>query len=1028
MVSNSKIREQTYAYFLTEAQDLLRTIEQHLLTLRQSRTPAQVHELMRSAHTLKGAAASVGFDSIKSIAHSLEEVFKALYKPEVNIDAELEALLFEAYECLRVPLARAIAGESSQDAALVTKSADAVFARIKAKLGQHFDPGAALPTSADLGFDIVRSLFETGVRERLEQLENALNTQNTTTIAQVLQTQADVFVGLAESLNLPGFGAIAQNATVALRQHPNQAVEIAQAALADFRQGQMAVLSGDRTVGGEVSDPLKQWATDSSSLSERKTGFLTVQTAWSRLKQMLDSSRVSLRDRLVSQTVVETVEPQSELFSLDPALEDLANEFDRLDSEPPETETMEGYELWSDHAESVSPTLPNAIEPPFNPSKVDGEQTLLTVPGLAAQTTAAPKVVRVNLEHLESLNCTTSELLIHQNQQTVQDEQLQARLAQLLERFKSHHQRLSKLQTLIIKPERRSVMLSETPLSNESGLRTTFDALELDRYNEFNALLQSASNEAAQLEAETEAIGFLARECQFACNKQGRLLTNLRDDLLAVRMIPIATVLDRIAPVVQQMVETYGKQVELRLVGTQVLIDKALAEQLYDPLLHLVRNAFDHGIEAEPVRRQRGKPIVGCIEIRAFQQGNRTVVEVRDDGRGVDLQRVCDRGVELQLLTSNQADRFSQVELLNLLFEPGFSTAQQVTELSGRGIGLDVVRSRIRSMQGNITVTSKPNVGTVFVLQLPLTLISARLLVCQVGQSIVGLLSDEVERIMSEDADEIETLQNRRILHLPQARTIPVHTLSDLMSYTTWVAQRDAHRPQETISNAPTLIEPQPSELQKALIVLLHGKTNPIALSVDRILAEQELIVRPISRTIAAPNYVYGCSLLGDGRMMLVIDGAAIVEAVPTQPGTPIPPFQVEHSLPTAKTVLVVDDSITVRQSLALTLENAGYVVLQACDGQDAINILRHAVSDSLSIQLITCDIEMPRLNGFEFLMQYAQDPKLPRVPVIMLTSRTQEKHQQLAMQLGASSYLTKPFVESTLLQTVEQFIQQVPS
>ncbi|NJK53021.1 MAG: hypothetical protein HC936_09735 [Leptolyngbyaceae cyanobacterium SU_3_3] len=264
MTTNSSIRKQTYAYFLAEAQDLLQEMEQDLLSLRGERSLAKVHSLMRVAHTLKGAAASVGFDSMKTMAHTLEDVFKAFYKPEVAIDAELEALLFEGYECLRMPLTAALAGMEANDADILER-ATSVFAQLQAKLGEHFDPGAAMPSSAELGFDITQSIFETGVHERLEQLAMVLTTRNPTTIAQTLQTQAEVFSGLAESMNLSGFGAIAQATLSALKANPHQAIEIAQAALADFRQGQIAVLGGDRSQGGEPSDVLKQFAGRSKS-------------------------------------------------------------------------------------------------------------------------------------------------------------------------------------------------------------------------------------------------------------------------------------------------------------------------------------------------------------------------------------------------------------------------------------------------------------------------------------------------------------------------------------------------------------------------------------------------------------------------------------------------------------------------------------------------------------------------------------------------------------------------------------------
>lgn len=989
MVSDPKLREQTYSYFLTEAQDLLQSIEQNLFSLRQDRSSAKVHELMRAAHTLKGAAASVGFESMKSIAHSFEDVFKALYKPEVEVDSELEALLYEGYECLRLPLTTAIAGVACQDAELLNR-AEAIFSRIRNKLGKHFDANAALPTSAELGFDIVQSLFETGVRERLEQLAIAISEENPTTIAQTLETQAEVFLGLAESLNLNGFGAIAQTAMTALKRHPDRAIEIAQAALADFRQGQIAVLKGDRASGGEVSAALKQLAglqrsNRGESSSKRST--------WARLKGFFRRSAIKSPAKLPAITPVSEV---NDPFIIDPELEALATQFEGFE-EGLSSDTDSGFELWDTPTSQIDSSSPTFDE--IEPAQV------------ASQKPTVQDTVRVNLSHLESLNFTTSELLIHQNQQLLQDERLQVMLTEMLDRLNHHQQVLAQLRDwALVAPERLANQPQYLTPGNEFKQR--FDSLELDRYNELHLLLQTALTEAEQLETSTEAIDFLARESRLARSKQGRLLTNLRDDLMNVRMMPIGTILNRLPSVIQQLSETHGKTVNLKLVGTQVMVDKALAEKLYDPLLHLVRNAFDHGIESDVDRQRQRKPI-GEIEIRAYQQGNRTFVEVSDDGRGLDLQAICQRGFEQQRLASNQVEHFSEAELLSLLFEPGFSTAKSVSDLSGRGVGLDVVRSQIRAIHGNVSVTSVPTQGTTFSMQLPLTLISTRLLVCQAGQAIYGVISEEVTRIVSPNAAEIEQLGNQRVLrwHFEgEEHTVSIHSLSQAMTYTNWLAgMQSTGNLTEEFETVPTLTS--------SILILKHQK-GWIGIEVDRVLGEQELVLRPVGSAITPPNYVYGCSVLADSRSLLVIDAVALIEQNHTQSSAvSVAPQPVIQS---ARTVLVIDDSMTVRQVVSAALDSAGYQVIQAKDGLDAIAQLQQHPE----IELITCDVEMPRLNGFEFLMRYEQEAQLTQVPVIMLTSRSNEKHQQLAKQLGAAAYLTKPFDQSELVQFVNQLIE----
>ncbi|NDJ19684.1 hybrid sensor histidine kinase/response regulator [Myxacorys almedinensis] len=1082
-MSDTTLRQQPYSYFLTEAQDLLRSIEQDLLSLREERSPAKVHSLMRAAHTLKGAAASVGFDTIKTISHSLEDVFKALYKPEVDIDAELEALLFEGYECLRSPLMMALNTDRppNHGSAECLARAEVVFKQLRTKLGKHFDPGAAIPTSAELGFDITRSLFETGVRERLEELAIAVSNGSPQQISETLQTQAEVFLGLSESLNLPGFGAIAQASLKALKVNPEQSVAIAQAALADLRQGQIAVLSGDRRQGGAVSEALKRLThrtpvnapqSRRTTLSHREppaskarsmqSALQHSQRSWHRFLQFLNrplwsapdagvvkSNPVTVR---VDNNVQEDGQAQLDIDSIQSALEELGS----LDLSPTSeaagsSSATQGFELWDDEPPATI-LPPKELQP--SPQQAGLEQAPLQAslkPQPMTQHVETPPLdhapqlekgsaqmptVRVELEHLESLNYTTSELLIHQNQQMLQDEHLHLVVRELTQGLKQHQRTMAQLQEWAD----RQLTLPEPSMDShrarlaqmEDGLNIKFDTLELDQHNEVHELLQSAVEELVPLELEVQAMEALARQANLARNKQGRLLGYLRDDLMLARMIPIGAVLNRLPRIVQQLTETYGKQVELQLSGTQVLVDKAVAERLFDPLLHLIRNAFDHGIESADLRHQHRKPAGGRIIIRVSQQGNRTLIDVQDDGGGLDLKRICQRGFELKKLSSNQVEQFSQAELLNLLFEPGFSTAKQVNELSGRGVGLDVVRSHVQFLQGNLTVASELNRGTTFSLHLPLTLMSARLLVCQSGQAIYGFLSDEIDRILAPTAEQFEMVGSTRVFRWQQGEEeypVPVHQISQLMHYATMLPSAESTR--NGLPEIGTLSTP---------LLLMRRQEEWVGLEVDHLIGEQELVIRPMGTTLTPPSYVYGCSVLGDGRLILVVDGVAIVQQLllandllRKESSADLPlqqphlrsadiPANLAPSSPvqTSQCVLVIDDSITVRQALTFTLQDAGYDVIQAQDGLDAIAQLQQHPD----IQLITCDVEMPRLNGFEFLMRYSQESGLKQIPVIMLTSRSNEKHQQLAVQLGASAYMTKPFAEEQLLSLVKRLIK----
>jgi len=1080
---DSSIQEQGYSYFLPEAQDLLQAIEQDLLGLKEDRTPAKVHNLMRSAHTLKGAAASVGVESVKTMAHSLEDVFKSLYNPDVIVDSELEGLLLEAYECLRMPVTAAIAGSQSNDAD-VLEQADLVFKRLKTKLGKNFDPGASIPTAAELGFDITQSIFESGVDSRLNELESLLAGGDGVAIAKLLQTHAEIFSGLAESLNLSGFGAIAKTTIQAINTHPDQIMIIAQTALADFRQGQSAVFSGDRTRGGEPSSALKQLARKNKASVKsvqkrpRVNSPRNLIRQYPRVQQLLKiwkhlisflNQPIKAPTFLLQSESIHTVQPRvitqpkNSAFvaaNHSPAQDDDFLDFNALSNPndlpdlanlPPLSslpalpeygldagllDALNGLSELSD-LDSLAIESEAPIASPVKdlraiaPEKAIEKKPLL--PQILPKKSPSPAIsIRVNLEHLESLSHSVGELLINQNHQALQDERLQRQVQELVDGLNQHKQTLVRLRDW----SDRMLVTSQGKGAYQNGERfgyqtetSLFDPLEMDRHSELHIFLYAALEELVQLGGTTEAIDWATRQSSQSLGRQGRLLNHVRDDLMEARMIPLGIVLNRFPRVLQQLVEVHGKRVDLQIRGAQVLVDKAIAEKLYDPLLHLVRNAFDHGIESVQARRQQGKPETGQIMINAYQQGNRTIIEVKDDGQGLNLEKICRRGFEMKRLPSPHLNQCARDELLELMFQPGFSTAEEVTDLSGRGVGLDVVRNQLRSLEGNVAVQTELHQGTTFTLQLPLTLMTARLLVCQVGYAVYAFLSDEIERIVIPQANQIETMTGQSVFHWKRGQDeypVPICRLADLVNYSTSLPEKIKNEISLKALHLPVATD-------ASSLLLLRWKKGFLGISVDQILGEQELVIRPVSNAIAPPNYIYGCSILADGQLTLVVDGAALVHhgnrqgAMPPQQFATIqddfrspdliaiepPPSAPERAI-AAKRILVIDDSATVRQTLALTLKKAGYQVLQAQDGLDAIVQLQQHPN----IQLITCDLEMPKLNGFEFLMRYKKEFSTT-VPITMLTSRSSEKHRQLALQLGASAYLTKPYTEHELISTL---------
>ncbi|MEQ8469456.1 response regulator [Coleofasciculus sp. E1-EBD-02] len=1136
MAINPDIRDQAYQFFIAEAPELLQTLETGLLNLRDERSTAKVHELMRAAHSLKGGAASVELEAIATLAHRLENIFKALYSDTVELDIELENKLLQAYDCLSLPLKSQITtGSFDADAAISTGTP--IFDQIEARLGDALNQADSyMPSSAELGINMAVSIFEVDVAEGLERLATVVANPQDYEVAGELRAQIEVFAGFAEFLNLPGFGAIAQTAQQALEVHPERVVEITKLALADFEVSRQAVLSGEPTTGGNPSEALialaespatatvsgeweaSDWGlglplTEGSVDEEESAGqpieafveedaiaaspetlplladLFSQETepydlpataespssipslddifGTSDGEEILETQEVNQETSIFAQiedhlqatpeTVTEVeadVVPEpsalvpTEPINLDVAIQSIEQVFDQLPSveEASQLTLFQGNSLVSNQSDQRNLTASSS-------NQLTSNNLVTSTPPRSPAPTPTLSV-RVDLDRLERMNNLVGELAINRNGLSLQNQQLQGSVRALLDRFGRFGQIVNKLQNLsdkmLVAPERysygtmagveamarpispggngRSLGLQTSDRSPDGTMKTLadFDSLEMDSYGALYSQIQGILEEMVQLEEAVDDIALFAKKSDQTTEQQRQMLNHLRDELMWARMLPIGEVLNRFPRVLRELSNTYHKRVNLKLTGTGVLVDKAVLEKLYDPLLHLLRNAFDHGIESADIRHQRGKPESGQMEIRAYHKGSQTIIEVRDDGQGLNAERIGRRAVELGLVSRDQLATISEAHLWGFIFEPGFSTAQQVSELSGRGVGLDVVRTQLRSLKGKISVTSTPGGGTTFTLRLPLTLTIAKLLVCFIGTTVLALPSDSIEEIIIPKANQVKKSGAQRFLHW-RGQLVPTYRLGELLDY-----QRPL--PESLTSQALSSVS-APETWQLPLLVLRQDQ-QVFAVEVERLVTEQELVIKPFGAAISPPSYTYGCTILGDGSVIPVIDGIALLEFAhgsTTPTATPVPKAPSDETAMGSgdtttlsrtvqvPTILIVDDAVALRQTLALTLERAGFRVLQARDGREAIEQLQQ----STSVQLVVCDIEMPNMNGFEFLSQRRQDPQLSSVPVAMLTSRSSQKHRWLAMQLGASGYFTKPYLEQEFVGSLNDIIRE---
>jgi len=1195
MITDASIREQGYTYFLSEAPELLQIIDQELFDLKSNYSIGKIHNLMRATHTLKGGAASVGLDNIKTIAHSLEDIFKALYNPSVVIDNELQLWLLEAYKCLQLSVTAELTKSKINRDELLQR-ATLVFANLQEKLGDAIGCETHIPTAEELGFDIVGSIFEVGVQQRLDGIAKIIQqSPSQAELIEYLSGQLEVFLGLADSLNLPAWGDLTRTISLALEAHPEQALTIANLALADLRQSQKAILAGDRTSGGFISPHLKQLAQTANSsnllatIPEQELAITTTTASFAgtffhnttdfyrfltisgnRNNQPLKPANAKFYLKVIRYIFgwfnhhVDVPVDQLNLSLLIPAdtenqiinyvEEWLSNLLNFLESPadspslclyrrgviliiilavakfqyslcnnnhaigiirrlrdkirqvgqdyknyPPVTEQernwLESHKLQelltikpvisplfeeSDNSllESIwgDETLKNQPDQSFTPqtvgelpdddylgsvtSSVVSEQVLTAIHtpmteilhepvgedktiNASQHNLRQPSFVRVNVEGLQHLNYLAGELLIYQKRRTLLDEQVIELIEQLSQRLNRHQSTLNEL---------RDLPLQGNHLTFEQKHKVStiaFDTLEMDIYTEFNLKLHEAMEEALQLQETNESLELLSKQASEISEKQSGLTLNIIDNLVEARMLPLGTILNRFPQMVYKLGSVYAKSVDLKLSGGHVLVDKAIAERLYDPLLQLVRNAFDHGIELPRIRRQQGKPETGTIEICAYHQGSQTIIEVRDDGCGLNLDNIRQRAIDLHIIADDAANSYgnfpSAEELIELMFSPGFSTVGQVSEMSGRGMGLDIVKTQIQALNGSISVQSSPNQGTTFILKIPFSMTTDKLMLVQAGGFVYALLIDSIEKIIIPTTEQVQAFEGKQVIHLgtdDQEEIVSILKLSSLIDYSSSLIHQ---------ANLSQFNHISPEEKTRNPILLIRRSQGVLlGLEVDLIMGEQELVIRPLGSAIYPPKYIYGCSNLANGNLVLVIDATLLTDAHQMQAKLDVlspnksavalienrenSPREIAvrpkpllsgsntnqpiSEIPKlSKQILIVDDAISLRQMLALTLQKFGYQVIQAQNGIEAIEQLKlHP-----DIEVVISDLEMPKMNGFELLSHIRQNSVIHHKPVVVLTSRSADKHRHLAQELGANAYLTKPFLEHELISTLDK-------
>ena len=608
------------------------------------------------------------------------------------------------------------------------------------------------------------------------------------------------------------------------------------------------------------------------------------------------------------------------------------------------------------------------------------------VPGREAAVAERRQFARVDPGTLEQLLNNAGEISIFHSRLAQQMTQIQFNLEELgqtVVRLKEQ------LRSLELATEAQILYLHQSDMAKDER----FDPLELDRYSRIQQLSRALAETASDVNSLKDLLQNLTSDTEGMLAQQSRTANELQDGLMRTRMVPFQEHGARLSRLVRQTAAEHDRKAELYLQGGGEL-DRQVLEKMLAPFEHMLRNAVIHGIEDPAEREAAGKPAAGQVTISLRREGSEVVIEVADDGRGLDIAGIRQKAIEHGLLDT--AAEITDEETIQLILRSGFSTADQLTQSAGRGIGMDVVASEIAKLGGTLRIDSQPGRGTCFTVRLPFTLAVTQALIVRAGHELFALPLPTVEgiiRISKADFDKHMAAEDPAVEYAGQ------------LYYFRHLGQ--------FIGLGPSRIAP---EEERVSIILVRAGDNSTALITDELLDSREIVVKPVGEQLATIRGLAGATILGDGSVVVILDVGALVRMA--RPALePMEPVQLPET-PVQPLALVVDDSITMRRVTQRLLERNDFQVITAKDGVEAVSVLKDHQPD-----IILLDVEMPRMDGYEFAKHVRNNPDTVDLPIIMITSRVSEKHRARAIELGVNDYLGKPYQEQELLQAVSKLL-----
>ena len=923
----SQLNEEMLEVFHEEAEDHLRLIYSAFAELEKN--PARMSALQdvrRSAHTIKGAAGSVGLRLVSKLSHRMEDLLERLFTAQQPVPTSTLALLFDTADALQDLVHGDYAAEGMQfTVAQLYDCYDSLLSgtALAAGVSKAEEPAAsAVPLRNDIA-------------------ERESEVVETATVEDDISRNA-----------LPS-GSYSES-TVESESNTLPLIE------ASEEPAELTIV--ESSVAAVVPDIAASEPDESSSLDVERDG----------VGSLFQVGTTGIAD-------ADPIEGRPEKDSRPLPSELVVNDF------------LPMLAAWNRLSEPVSIPPPQLAESlaESNEHKRQGES------------------LRVPLARLDSLMREVGELIINRSA----FEQRMADFARCVEEMQRAVTRMKGVAHDLdakygvgalggrraLWGDGASLMPGGRRFGNSAG--DEFDALELDRYSEFHLLSRALAESTTDLGTVGNELRNLMGDFDQLLNRQGRLSRDTQDRLMRIRMVPLATLAAKLHRTVRVVAGQQHKDVEFLIQGADTELDKLVLEELADPLMHILRNAVDHGLEAANVRRAANKPERATIRVQAFSQGTQVILKVSDDGAGLNFEAIRETAARHGLAAASDLANLSEDELAAFIFLPGFSTARTVSEVSGRGVGMDIVGDKVQKLKGTVSVESHAGQGTTFTIRLPMTLAVTRALLVRAAHETFALPMQSVVQILRLERKQIDKLGPSPVIRLGD-ESLPLVFLSDQLRLR---APAD-----KTSATLPVLV--------------LAAGDQKVAVAVEKILAGRDIVVKTLGSHLRKVKGLIGATLMGDGSVVPILDAADLVghAGTVTRPRSIVPaPHRLVRRDETPL-LMVVDDSVSVRRVMTNLLKNSGWQVIDAKDGLDALEKLQQAERQP---DLFLLDIEMPRMDGYELLTSLRSQAEHRQTPIVMVTSRAGDKHRQKATRLGATDYVIKPYQEDELLSLLRRLL-----